>query len=129
MGDLFIIRNAGNVVDDFAMASIEYAVEHLGVRLIVVLGHERCGAVDATIKGGKLPGHLNRLTEEIEPAILSAKRVTGDLLTNVIYSNTKRITLQINSSEELLKEFVEHKGLKVVSAYYDLDTGKVEIFD
>lgn len=129
MGDLFIIRNAGNVVDDFAMASIEYAVKHLGVRLIVVLGHERCGAVDATIKGGELPGHLNHLTDEIKPAIESAIRVTGDLLTNVIYSNTKRITQQINSSEELLKEFVEHKGLKVVSAYYDLDTGKVEMFE
>ncbi|NMB83422.1 MAG: carbonic anhydrase [Ignavibacteria bacterium] len=129
MGDLFIIRNAGNVIDDFAMASIEYAVEHLGVRLIVVLGHERCGAVDATIKGGKLPGHLNRLTDEIKPAIQSAKRVTGDLLTNVIYSNTKRIALQINSSEELLKEFVEHKGLKVIPAYYDLDTGKAEVFE
>lgn len=129
MGDLFIIRNAGNVVDDFAMASIEYAVEHLGVRLIVVLGHERCGAVDATIKGGHLPGHLNQLTDEIKPSIQSAKRITGDLLTNVIYSNTKRIAGQINSSEELLKEFVDHKGLKVVSAFYDLDTGKVEVFE
>ena len=129
MGDLFIIRNAGNVVDDFAMASIEYAVEHLGVRLIVVLGHERCGAVDATIKGGKLPGHLNSLTDEIKPAIQSAKRITGDLLTNVIYSNTKRISGQIGSSGELLKDFVDNKGLKVVSAYYDLDTGKVEVFE
>jgi len=129
MGDLFIIRNAGNVVDDFAMASIEYAVEHLGVRLIVVLGHERCGAVDATIKGGHLPGHLNRLIDEIKPSIQSAKRITGDLLTNVIYSNTKRIAGQINSSDELLKEYVDHKGLKVVSAFYDLDTGKVEVFE
>ncbi len=129
MGDLFIIRNAGNVVDDFALASIEYAVEHLGVRLIVVLGHERCGAVDATIKGGELPGHLNRLTDEIESAVLAAKRVTGDLLTNVIYSNTKRIARQITSSEELLKAFVDNKGLKVVSAYYDLDTGKVDVFE
>lgn len=129
MGDLFVIRNAGNVVDDFAMASIEYAVQHLGVRLIVVLGHERCGAVDATIKGGDLPGHLNKLTSEIKPSIHSAKRVTGDLLTNVIYSNTKRISGQIGSSEKLLKDFVDNKGLKVVSAYYDLDTGKVEIFE
>lgn len=129
IGDLFIIRNAGNVVDDFAMASIEYAVEHLDVKLIVVLGHERCGAVDATIKGGHLPGHLNRLTDEIKPSIQSAKRITGDLLTNVIYSNTKRISEQISSSEDIIKEFIEHKGLKVVSAYYDLDTGKVEVME
>jgi carbonic anhydrase len=129
IGDLFIIRNAGNVVDDFAMASIEYAVEHLDVKLIMVLGHENCGAVDATIKGGRLPGHLNKLTDEIEPSIQSAKRITGDLLTNVIYSNTKRIAGQISSSEELLKEFVEHKGLKVIPAYYNLETGKVEVME
>ncbi len=128
IGDLFIIRNAGNVVDDFAMASIEYAVEHLGVKLIVVLGHERCGAVDATISGGHLPGHLNRLTDEIKPSISSAKRITGDLLTNVIYSNTKRIAGQISASGELMKEFIENKGVKVIQAYYDLDSGKVELF-
>lgn len=127
IGDLFIIRNAGNVVDNFAIASIEYAVEHLDVKLIVVLGHERCGAVDATIMGGHLPGQLNRLTDEIKPAINSAKRLTGDLLTNVIYANTKRIEDQISSSEDIIKEFIQHKGLKVVSAYYDLDTGKVEV--
>lgn len=128
IGDLFIIRNAGNVVDDFAMASIEYAVEHLGVKLIVVLGHERCGAVDATIKGGHLPGHLNRLTDEIKPSINSAKRITGDLLTNVIYSNTKRIAGQISASGDLMKGFIENKGVKVIQAYYDLDSGKVELF-
>lgn len=128
IGDLFIIRNAGNVVDDFALASIEYAVEHLGVKLIVVLGHERCGAVDATIKGGHLPGHLNSLTDEIKPSIGSAKRITGDLLTNVIYSNTKRIAGQISASGELMKEFIERKGVKVIPAYYDLDSGKVELF-
>lgn len=128
IGDLFIIRNAGNVVDSFAIASIEYAVEHLGCKLIVVLGHERCGAVDATIKGGHLPGHLNSLTNEIKPSIGSAKRITGDLLTNVIYSNTKRIAGQISASGELMKEFIEKKGVKVLPAYYDLDSGKVELF-
>lgn len=128
IGDLFIIRNAGNVVDSFAIASIEYAVEHLGCKLIVVLGHERCGAVDATIKGGHLPGHPNSLTNEIKPSIGSAKRITGDLLTNVIYSNTKRIAGQISASGELMKEFIEKKGVKVLPAYYDLDSGKVELF-
>ena len=127
MGDLFIIRNAGNVVDDFALASIEYAVEHLDVKLIVVLGHERCGAVDATIKGGHLPGHLNKLIEEIDPAVEKAKKMGGDLLTNSVNANAERIARQLSSSEELLKEFVDHKGLKIVTAYYDLDTGKVEI--
>jgi carbonic anhydrase len=127
IGDLFIIRNAGNVVDDLALASIEYAVEHLDVKLIVVLGHERCGAVDATIKGGHLPGHLGRLIEEINPSVDKARKMDGDLLTNAVNANVERIAEQLRSSGELLKEFVEHKGLKIITAYYDLDTGKVEM--
>ncbi|MDQ7816616.1 MAG: carbonic anhydrase [Melioribacteraceae bacterium] len=127
LGDLFVIRNAGNVVDDFALASIEYAVEHLDVKLIVVLGHERCGAVDAAVKGGHLPGHLTKLIEEINPSVEKVKKMGGDLLTNAVNANAERITEQLRSSEELLKEFVDHKELNIVTAYYDLDTGKVEI--
>ena len=126
LGDLFVIRNAGNVVDDFALASIEYAVEHLDVKLIVVLGHERCGAVDAAVKGGRLPGHLTKLIEEINPSVEKVKKMEGDLLTNAVNANAERITEQLRSSEELLKEFVDHKGLNIVTAYYDLDTGKVD---
>ena len=69
LGDLFVARVAGNVVDDHALGSIEYAVEHLGTRLIVVLGHERCGAVQAALQGGKLPGHVGFLVKAIRPAV------------------------------------------------------------
>jgi carbonic anhydrase len=67
-GDLFVIRIAGNVVEDTALGSIEYAVEHLGAKLLVVLGHERCGAVKATVDGGEAPGHIGSIVNAIKPA-------------------------------------------------------------
>jgi carbonic anhydrase len=73
LGDLFVIRTAGEVVDDIAIASIEYAIEHLGVKLIVVMGHQKCGAVDAAVKGGKFTLHIDQLVEEIMPAVKKAK--------------------------------------------------------
>src|SRR5262249_23586927 len=69
LGDLFVVRVAGNVADDAVVGSIEYAVEHLGAGLIVVLGHERCGACQAALEGGEAPGHLHAIVEPIEPAV------------------------------------------------------------
>src|SRR5262245_20177847 len=69
IGDLFVVRTAGNLVDDYALGSIEYAVEHLGSRLIVVLGHQRCGAVQAALSGGSAPGHIESLVRAIQPAV------------------------------------------------------------
>src|SRR5881392_439655 len=80
IGDLFVVRTAGNLVDDYALGSIEYAVDHLGVRLIVVLGHERCGAVGAAMAGNSAPGHINALVRDIQPAVQAAKSRTGDVL-------------------------------------------------
>lgn len=125
LGDLFVIRTAGEVVDDFELASIEYAVEHLHVELIVVLGHEKCGAVDAAVKGGELPGHLGKLISEIEPAVKQAKKQEGDLLTNAVYGNIHRVVRQLKNSEPIIKELVEHNHLQIKGAYYDLDDGKV----
>ncbi|MBI1939199.1 MAG: carbonic anhydrase [Ignavibacteriales bacterium] len=125
LGDLFVIRTAGEVVDDFELASIEYAVEHLHVELIVVLGHEKCGAVDAAVKGGELPGHLGKLISEIEPAVKQAKKQEGDLLTNAVHENIFRVVKQLKNSEPIIKELVEHNHLQIKGAYYDLDDGKV----
>ena len=77
IGDLFVVRTAGNLVDDFALGSIEYAVEHLGSRLIVVLGHERCGAVQAALAGGSAPGHIEALVQAIQPAVAASKSKAG----------------------------------------------------
>ncbi len=127
LGDLFVIRTAGHVVDDIALASIEYAVEHLHVELVVVLGHEKCGAVDAAVSGGELTGHLEKLVAEIKPAVEEAKNEEGDLLTNAVYKNVDLVVGQLKSSEPILKEFIEHNHLQIIGAYYDLDEGKVTI--
>ena len=83
----FVVRTAGNLVDDYALGSIEYAVEHLGVRLIVVLGHERCGAVTAALAGPSAPGHINSLVRDIQPAVAATKGKEGDKLANAIHEN------------------------------------------
>jgi carbonic anhydrase len=126
IGDLFIIRVAGNITDDITIGSIEYAVEHLGVKLIVVLGHEKCGAVDATVKGGEAPGHIKSLIDAIKPAVEKAKAQTGDVLDNAIRNNVEIVVNQLKSSAPILKEATE-KGLKIVGARYDLDEGSVDI--
>lgn len=127
LGDLFVIRSAGNLVDDIGLGSIEYAAEHLGVQLIIVLGHERCGAVSAAVQGGEAPGHIAKLIEEINPAVEKAKKQSGDLLDNAVLSNIKIVVEQLQNSEPILKEFVHDKKLNIVGARYDLDDGVVTI--
>lgn len=125
LGDLFVIRSAGNLVDDIGLGSIEYAVEHLGVQLIVVLGHERCGAVAAAVKGGEALGHIAKLIDEINPAVEKVKKQSGDLLDNSVLSNINIVVKQLQNSEPILKEFVHSKRLKIIGARYDLDNGVV----
>jgi len=123
IGDLFVVRTAGNLVDDYGLGSIEYAVEHLGVRLIVVLGHERCGAVTAALAGGTAPGHVNALVRDIQPAVVAAKGKEGDGLANAIHENDAAVAVKIRK-EAQFGEFASQ--VKVVEGYYDLHTGKVE---
>lgn len=123
LGDLFVVRTAGNLVDDHALGSIEYAVEHLGARLIVVLGHERCGAVTAAIGSATAPGHVGSLVKDIQPAVAAAKGKAGDNLANTVQENASEVAAKIRKEAQLgeLKDKV-----KVVAAYYDLDSGKIE---
>ncbi|HEV8268896.1 MAG TPA: carbonic anhydrase [Thermoanaerobaculia bacterium] len=126
LGDLFVVRVAGNVVDDTALGSIEYAVEHLGSRLVVVLGHERCGAVKAALDGGEAHGHVGSLVHAIAPAVEKVKDAEGDKLDLAVRANVSRVVEQLRGSEPLLKEAVGKGDLKIVGMRYDLDTGKVE---
>ncbi|MFA6074679.1 MAG: carbonic anhydrase [Negativicutes bacterium] len=125
LGDLFVVRIAGNVVDDAVLGSVEYAVEHLGVTLVMVLGHERCGAVGAAVSGAEIPVHINSLTNAIKPALKIAKTQNGDLLDNTIRANVALVVQQFNNSKPILAEFVHDGKLKVVGAYYDMDDGTV----
>jgi carbonic anhydrase len=125
IGDLFVIRVAGNVLNDEILGSIEYAVEHLGAQLVVVLGHERCGAVSAAIKGGEIPGHIKSLVDSIMPAVERAKSESGDLLENAVNENVAMVVEKLKSSEPILEHLVTHGDLKIIGARYDLDDGKV----
>ena len=116
LGDLFVIRNAGNIVDEEVLGSIEYAVEHLESPLVVVMGHSACGAVTATYHGGDLTGHIADLAKHIRPSIVSECCVDD---------NARRHAQQM---ARLIEEdpIVHHVGAKVVAAFYDLQSGKVE---
>jgi len=127
LGDIFVIRTAGEVVDDAALGSIEYAVEHLGSPLIVVLGHERCGAVSAAVAGAQAPGHIATLLKAIEPAVEQTKGKPGDAVENAVRAQALDVAKQLREAEPILAERVRTGRLKIVAARYDLDTGKVEV--
>lgn len=127
LGDIFVVRVAGNIVDDNALGSIEYAVEHLGANLVVVLGHTKCGAVSATVSGGEAPGHIKSLCDAIKPAVEKAKKQDGDVLDNAIINNIIDVTQKIMDCEPILKELVKENKISVAPAEYDITTGKVTL--
>ncbi len=126
LGVLFVVRVAGNIPDDHILGSIEYAVEHLGSRLIVVLGHERCGAVSAAVKGGHVEGHVASLLEALAPAVASTKEMRGDQVENAMRANVIRSADQIRTAPPLLRRWVAEGKIKVLGARYDLGSGTVE---
>ena len=127
LGDLFVTRVAGNIPNSMILGSLEYAVEHLGTELILVLGHKRCGAVAAAVSGKALPGHLPSLTKAIAGAVKKAQKQPGDQVDNAGRENVRRTVKKIRSSKPLLAKKVNKGKLEVVGAYYDLDSGKVEL--
>ncbi|MBF0119710.1 MAG: carbonic anhydrase [Desulfobacterales bacterium] len=126
IGDLFIIRDAGNIIDDMALGGIEYAIKYLESKIIIVLGHDKCGAVAATLKGGKVPGHIAKIVEQIQPAVDKAKKLSGDTLANAIKENVLLNVTKVETSEPIIKEFVHKNKIKVVGGIYCFDTGKVD---
>lgn len=126
LGDIFVIRTAGEVVDKLELGSIEYAVEHLGVNLVIVLGHESCGAVGAVIKGGDIPKNISYIADEIKPAVDKAKTQKGNLEENAIKNNVDLIVNKIEKNSEIIEE---SKDCKVIGGVYSITTGKVEFFN
>jgi carbonic anhydrase len=131
LGELFIIRNAGNTVDTAALGSIQYAVAELGVPLIVVLGHQRCGAVDAAVavveRNATFPGSIGQMIEPIVPAVLSARNQPGVLLDNAVRENVRRVVNRLRTfPDAVLQEPLRAGTLKIVGARYDLDDGRVD---
>jgi len=126
VGDLFVLRIAGTIADDAVIASIEYAIEHLGIRLVVVLGHEKCGAVTAALNHETSAGKINSLLGYIEPSIQAALTNTGDLLTNVIKTHVKRTVTIIQQTEPIVSSEYKRDNLWILPAYYNLTTGRVD---
>jgi carbonic anhydrase len=123
IGDLFVVRTAGNLVDEHGLGSIEYAVDHLGARLIVVLGHKRCGAVVAALASDTAPGHVESLVRDIQPAVQATKGKAGDATDLAIAENARLMAEKIRK-EANLGDLA--KDVKIIPAIYDLDSGKVE---
>ena len=126
LGDIFDIKLAGNVVDDLAIGSIEYGVEHLGVPLLVVMGHESCGAVTAAYEsiheGTEVEGNIGSIVERIAPAVEASESIE-----EASHKNVEDVIAQL-AEDEIIKQLVESGKLEIVGAYYDLD-GHVEFLD
>ena len=130
LGELFVIRVAGNTVDLAAEGSIEYAVAELGAPLVVVLGHERCGAVAGAVslvqQHTVFPGAISDIIEPIVPAVVKAMDQPGDLLDNAVRENVRRMVARLKAAGPILPDLVRSGRLRIVGGRYDLDEGRVE---
>lgn len=127
LGNLFVVRTAGEVLDAAGLGSIEYAVAHLHSPLLLVLGHEHCGAVAAAVADAKEPGHIANIVNAIRPAVARTKGEPGDPLQNAIRANVQDIASRLRRTSPVLAEAVSAGRLKVIGAVCSLKTGKVEL--
>jgi carbonic anhydrase len=128
LGDLFVVRSAGNIADAIGMGSIEYAVEHLASSVLVVLGHTQCGAVSAACSREKMPTpNLQAIVDKINPAVMrAAASAKGDaLLDAAVKQNVHQSAKDVLAGSEVLRHFVEDGKLIVIEAEYQIETGKV----
>ena len=133
LGELFVARNAGNMVDTATMGTIEYGAEHLGIPLIVVMGHQRCGAVSAACevveKHVKLPGSIGPMVNAIAPAARAVFGKPGDFVDNTVRESAKRTAAKVATKSEIVSHLIRDGRVKVIAARYDLDDGRVEFLN
>lgn len=143
LGSLFIIRNAGNIADGVVLGSIEFGVAQLQALLIIVLGHERCGAVTATIdtiidNSPEQSGHIKDIINAIKPAahaILEKNNITGamhgslkdDIINKTVKENVRLVIDNLYKNSQIISDAIDSKKIKMVGAYYDLDDGNIKI--
>jgi carbonic anhydrase len=125
LGDLFVVRTAGHVVDPVAMGSIEFAVAKLGARQILVVGHERCGAVQAALEGATVPGSIGAILSDIKPAVGGPTTATPEALDAAIAKQARAVAQQLRTASPVLTPMIQDGSLQVAAGVYDLDTGKV----
>lgn len=130
LGELFVARNAGNLVDTATMGTVEYSVEHLGSPLVVVLGHKRCGAVaaacDVVAKGATFPGSIGAMIQPIVAVATAMSSRSGDFIDNTVRESTRRTAKYLATASPIVANLVKAGKVKVFAARYDLDDGKVE---
>ncbi len=126
LGDLFVVRVAGNVATEITIESLDYAVTHLGTRLVMVLGHERCGAVIAAVEGHEEPGDVGPMLRELAPAARAAKKMKGDTVANAVRENVLLIVKKLENDPRLAA-MVKQGQVRIVGGVYSLDTGKVTV--
>ena len=131
-GDLFVVRVAGNILEEEGLASLEYAAQFLGSPLIFVMGHSQCGAMDAAIKvvteNATLPGHLPGLIDQLKPALLAAQAThPANLLDAAIAENVRQTVRHVTTAQPMLAEMVSNGKVKVAGGVYDIATGRVTL--
>lgn len=130
LGDLFVIRVAGNILSrDAVLGSIEYGVGPLGCNLVVVMGHESCGAVSATIEDVSTMAAIDEIVRAIRPAVRQARNLDGDLLENAVKVNARMVVDELRGTGPIVSAAVVSRGVQIVSAYYNLSSGRVDFFN
>jgi carbonic anhydrase len=127
LGDLFVVRTAGHVVDRAALGSLEYAVEHLHVLVLLILGHSGCGAVSAAVAGEGGPANIEWIVNAIRPAAWATTIVGGDAVDNAAREHVRRTAADIVRQSASLREAVERRRLAIVTAFYDLSSGVADL--
>ena len=128
LGDIFVARVAGNVADQVVIESLDYSVKHLGVRVVMILGHNRCGAVTAAVQGHEDEGDVGPMLSELRLAVEASKGKPGNPVENAVRENVKIVMKKLADSPELAA-MVKSGELKIVGGIYDLDTGKIEMLN
>ena len=135
LGEIFVVRVAGNIADPIVLGSIEYAAEHFGSPLIVVLGHKRCGAVSAAVDAeGRPHGNIGAIIKTIAPAVKQAKKDAGsanksDLVESAIDNNIKLVVKSLVKQSPVIRSLVDGGKIRIVGAKYDLDDGTVKLLE
>ncbi|MDA3835803.1 MAG: carbonic anhydrase [Spirochaetales bacterium] len=127
LGDLFVVRVAGNIINDQLLGSLEYAAAHLHTPLIMVMGHTSCGAIGAVAQGADLEGHMSSLIPAIKPSVDKVRGMEGDLTDNAAREIAKMTAEQLRTSDPVLSPLVAEGKLKVVAGFYDLESGVMEL--
>lgn len=127
LGDLFVVRVAGNIINDQLLGSLEYAAAHLNTPLVVVLGHTSCGAIGAVANGAELEGHIASLAPAIQPAVDKVRDQEGDLTDNAAREVARMTAEELRNSQPIMADLVKQGKIKIVPAFYDLESGEVSL--